>query len=816
MGYDRYADTRLLRLAFMKASKWHAGQQRRSGEPYIIHPLTVSGILADWRMDVGTIVAGLLHDSVEDMLNPDEALKRVVQYQSAILDILDDDPLQKTVTRRFAQIEAALQTSRKRTHISREAYNKSAEAINLLQKELRPVPAMKRRQIRSILDTVRDVTEGPDTRLEKIRLNFSDEIADIVNGVSKISDIKLKSREQQQVDNFRKLLLSITHDVRVLLVKFADRLHNIRTLEHLNPEKRERIARETLEVYAPLAVRFGMGKLRRDLEDESFKHLNPEEYEKLQSHVESMREQLEGYRDNVCAPLEELLHEKGIPAKVEGRVKHLFSIRQKMRRREKTFDEIYDLLAIRIIIDDSHTDTETATAKCYEALGYIHSRYNPLPGRLKDFIGNPKPNGYRSLHTTVRVDKGTVFEVQIRTLGMHRIAEVGVARHWMYKEGRVTRDIDEETSRVREILMQMEEERDPGTFLEQLKLELFPDEVFIVSPKGDVYHLPRGATPLDYAFAIHSEIGLHCSSAQVNGTIVPLNYQLRSGETVKIITHPSQKPSRDWLSIVRTGKARHRIKRWLKAEEFPFHLHLGQNLLEKALKKAGYKVDDAEWDKLCTSFAQSDVNHLYAAVGSGEVSVSGILSHLRQQRPEKPSAEDDQAKQLPPDSDLANIIDLSGLDNTMAHSAPCCSPIPGDEIIGFVTRGRGLSIHRKDCSNITSLMQEPDRVVAVKWGIKEDDPANVKPFTAMVIVFTSDSLGQLAKITNAIANKNVNIRQAQATSDSEGGVIKLTLDVQGRLHLNDIIRSLRDVPGVTKVDRQIAFSSPSTSASKAG
>ena len=389
-AYDRHADTRMLRLAYLKALKWHAGQFRKSGEPYITHPLSVADVLADWHMDTGTIAAGLLHDTVEDMLSPEKALERVAQHRAAVRDVLGDSPLSATVDKRFSQIETALQNARTRSHVPLETYRRCSEAINVLQRELRPAPPAARRRITGILDVLRDVTEGPDARLEKIRLNFSDEIANTVDGVSRISDYRLKSREQRQVDNFRKLLLSITHDVRVLLVKFADRLHNIRTLGHLPPEKRERIARETLDVYAPLAVRFGMGSLRRELEDEAFRHLYPEEYEKIRTRVEELGEQLDGYRDQVCKPLQELLQNRQIPAQVEGRVKHLYSIRQKMRGKEKTFDEIYDLLAIRVIIDDTTYDPETAFAKCYEALGYVHSRYSPLPGRLKDYIGSPQ------------------------------------------------------------------------------------------------------------------------------------------------------------------------------------------------------------------------------------------------------------------------------------------------------------------------------------------------------------------------------------------------------------------------------------------
>jgi len=632
-----------------------------------------------------------------------------------------------------------------------------------------------------------DVVEDTGTSLEEVRLHFGEDVALIVDGVTKISGIKLHNREERQIDNFRKMLLSIAKDVRVLLVKFADRLHNMRTLEFLPADKRERIARETLDVHAPLAHRFGMGRIRRELEDLAFKYVDPDAFTQLKARVEQKRDELRDHIDRMQASIEAALRERSIPAEVNGRIKHLYSTYRKMRTQGKAFGEIYDLVAIRVIVDTPN--------QCYDVLAYLHQTYRPLEGRFKDYIGNPKPNGYQSLHTTVIADHGMVVEVQIRTKKMHQIAEEGIARHWLYKEGHPTEDIDSQTRWVRQFLEWSEDVQDPQEFVEQLKIDLFPDEVFILTPKGDVIILPRGATALDFAFAVHTEVGLHCTTAQVNGAVVPLGHELTSCDRVKIITSATQKPRRDWLGLVKTSRARSRIRRVLREQEYTFNLAVGRDLLDKRLRKMNVHLTDEQWAEMVEAFNMRDRDRLYAAIGGGDISIDRVSDYLRPHEELEKEAEGEET-----DVDVSGGIALSGVDDPMVRFSRCCNPVPGDPVIGFITRGRGISVHHRDCPNVESLMLEPDRVVPVRW----EEPALVGgpgPFKTAIVVKSNDRIGLLSDVTSMISSTGANIRHAEIRTVDDGGHSAFLLEVKNLRQLKRTMAKLRRVPGVTEVYR---------------
>jgi GTP diphosphokinase / guanosine-3',5'-bis(diphosphate) 3'-diphosphatase len=796
-GYDQHADTHVLRRAYLQASKWHAGQRRVNGDPYIIHPLHVALILADWHMGVSTLAAALLHDTVEDMLNPAGAAEMVLEYQRELRRVIGKAVPRLQIDDLFLQIVNRLKKEDQRSHVSPNTFRKSSELINTIRERILGAPGLsvdQKNQVKAIIDLLRDVTEDRDSRLEKIYMKFNDEIGDIVKAVTKVSETEERSRIERQVDYYRILFLAMISDLRVLLLKFADRLHNMRTLGHLTEDRRNRIALESLEVYAPLAHRFGMAAVRRELEDTAFMYLVPDEHQRVGELVKGKEPLLHGYNERFCKPLSQKLREAGIPAEVTGRIKHYYSIFEKMRRRNRSFEEIYDLLALRVIIDGDDSQ------KCYEALGLLHKEFIPLPGRFKDYIANPKSNGYRSLHTTLKLDKGVVFEVQIRTGDMHEVAEIGIARHWVYKEGRSTPQIDEQTEQIWEFLQQMENEPDPQQFLSELKLNLFPDDVFPVSPRGDIQRLSRSATVLDFAFAIHTELGFHCYAGEVNGQFVTLDREVKSGDTVHILTQTSQKPSRDWLSIVKTSKAKNRIRRWLREHEYPLNRDVGKGLLDRMLRRHRFRLTDEEWAVLATAFNQSDRDHLYAAVGAGDVATTGVMDHLRQTRQEE--APPGPISREVDDPDVGEVIDLSGLDGTMAHAAVCCNPIPGDRIVGYITRGRGLSIHRSDCPNVASLKVEPERFVQVKWDATNDHPLT-GGFKASIVVDSEDRLGQLGKLSNTISNMGINIVSADANTVPGGGRFAFTVQVRTTEELDLVIERLRAAPGAVRVERRV-------------
>jgi GTP pyrophosphokinase len=636
------------------------------------------------------------------------------------------------------------------------------------------------------------VEDDVGTSIQEIELNFGNEIATIVDGVTKISQMQLHNREERQIDSFRKMLLAVAKDVRVLLVKFADRLHNLRTLDHLPPEKRSRIARETLDVYSPLAHRFGMARVRRELEEVAFRYVDAEAYAELETMVEQRRGELWSSIEHFCDDVRKGLAERGVPIDVSGRLKHLYSIYLKMQTQGKELSEIQDLLGVRIIVDTPD--------QCYDALAYLHQHYRPLEGRFKDYIGSPKPNGYQSLHTTVTDNQRTVVEVQIRTQKMHEVAEEGIARHWLYKEGRATGDIDAQTRWVRQFLEWSEDVRDPNEFYEQLKIDLFPDEIFALTPKGDVVPLTKGATALDFAFAVHTEVGLHASGANVNGRFVPLGHVLHTSDSVKITRSNSQKPSRDWLGLVKTTKARTKIRQWLRQAEFSLNMDIGCDLVEKRVKKAGLTLTDADWESVAVAFNMKDRDHLYAAVGAGDLAPERVFDHIRSvvgtpSAKETPSPKETQ----PSDVEVGGIV-LTGMDNPMVRFAQCCNPVPGDPVLGFITRGRGLTIHHRECPNMPSLREDLGRLISVRWEAK-DVVGGAGPFKTAIIVKGSDRVGLLSNVTSTIAATGANIRHAEIRTTPEVAQSAFLLEVKNLKQLKRIISKLQKVPNVTEVHR---------------
>ncbi len=694
------ADVELLRRAYVYAARAHRGQVRRSGEPYLVHPLEVAYILADLELDDATVATGLLHDAVEDS-------------QATIEDI-----------------EAA----------------------------------------------------------------FGREIATIVDGVTKLARIDFASPEERQAENIRKMILAMTSDIRVLLVKLADRLHNMRTLEHMPEEKQRRIARETLEIYVPLAHRLGLGRIRAELEELGFQYSEPETFHELQERLEEKRDASDRLIREVRERLRGELERHGIEAEIHGRVKSFYSIWRKMQAQKIDIDQVYDVIAFRII---------TGTVKeCYGALGIVHSLWPPVPGRFKDFIAMPKPNLYQSLHTTVMSDAGYPFEVQIRTHEMHRIAEEGIAAHWRYKEqGKLT---DREVAGVqwlRQVLEWQKEVRDSKEFLRYVKIDLYNAEVYVFTPKGRVISLPRGATPIDFAYAIHTEVGHQCVGARVNGRLVPLKTPLESGDLVEIITRPGHQPSRDWLSIARTTRARSKIRAFLRAAEREKAIEVGRSLLEKEMRRLGIaarQVPDEARDEALRKLRLDSPEDLWEALGRGKVTPAQYLDLV------VPGREGEARRE----SLLGRVTDLfrrvkgqdkvlvRGLNDTLVSLARCCNPIPGDAIVGYVTRGRGISVHTEDCPNLESLRVEPDRFIEVDWAVEGGS------FPVGLRVVTQDRPGMLARVAEKLESEKINIRHADAGVDEHGrGVIAVVAEVTDRAQLERLMDQLRRIEGVHHVER---------------
>lgn len=639
-----------------------------------------------------------------------------------------------------------------------------------------------------------DVVEDADVRTEDIAREFGTEVAGIVDGLTKISSLTFRSSAEEQVENYRKLLLSIARDARVIVIKLADRLHNMRTLEHLSPDRRQRIALETREIYAPLAHRFGMAGVKAELEDLAFKFLEPEEYRELVQQVAAKRAVREQMILKLKTPLEYELKRAGIEwFEVTGRPKHLWSIYQKMRKRGKTFDEIYDLMAVRVIV--------RTVPDCYHVLGIIHHNWTPIQERIKDYIASPKSNAYQSLHTTIFGPGGQLFEVQIRTQEMHRTAEYGIAAHWLYKADRARDELDQHLGWFRQLLELQQDTHSPEEFLEFLKIDLYQDEIFVFTPKGDVKRLPKGSTPIDFAFHVHTDVGLKCQGAKVNGRIAPLHRELKSGETIEILTSPNAKPSRDWLNHVRTARARHKIKQWIKHEEEKVSLALGKEILARELRRRRLDLpDDARLARAAQQLSLADGPGLEIAVGRGDVVLGQVIRALYPELPHD-------ALQEPKPTVFGRVIDrirlgrgikIQGVDGLMVRYAQCCQPVPGDPVVGYVTQGRGISIHRADCPNLLTLSAE-ERRVDIDWQETEGEAFRVR-----LAVAADDRRGLYADLMEAISQTGTNIRGADLHTKDGSVFGTIFVEVDNLPHLVKVLKAVRRVKGVTQVERREA------------
>jgi guanosine-3',5'-bis(diphosphate) 3'-pyrophosphohydrolase len=700
------ADVELLRRAYVFSAFEHKGQVRHSGEPYLVHPLEVADLLADMKLDVVAVGAGLLHDIVEDTQTP----------------------------------------------------------------------------------------------IERIKELFGADIAHVVEGVTKLGAIPFSSSEERQAENFRKMLLAMVDDIRVILVKLADRLHNMRTLHHLPEERRIKIAQETRDIYAPIANRLGMSKLKNELEELAFKYLESKPYEALRQRVEARRRATEGHIEELRTTITATLAEAQVPIiQIDGRIKRLFSIHQKLKKQKIDLDQVYDFMALRIVVH--------SIKDCYAALGIIHQTWSPVPGRIKDFIAMPRPNGYQSLHTSVVSDRGFPFEVQIRTAEMHRVAEEGIAAHWKYKEGRLGADRDEQYFIwLRQLLEFQQEVRDPQEFLQNLKIELYPEEVYIFTPKGEVKALPRDATPVDFAYAIHTDVGHRCVGSRVNGKMVPLRTRLRNGDIVEVMTAPGHHPSRDWLNFVVTSRARNKIKHYIHAEEKTRSLELGKKVFEKEARRYGLSlkslVEGPTFAAALNDYGYAKADELYAALGYGKLAVKTVLAKLVPQEQLKETPESGFAQ-------VANVvrrvlgpaedkIKVRGFDDLMVFRARCCNPIRGEKIIGYITRGKGVSVHSAACTNVVNLLYDPERKIDVEW----DKGTDASPYTVRLSLQVEDRKGILADVTSKIAGINTNIRNVEATSDADQrGRIDMTVEISDVKHLQKVVKALRAVEGVVDVER---------------
>ena len=637
-----------------------------------------------------------------------------------------------------------------------------------------------------------DTIEDTPITSEEIKSMFGEEVAMLVDGMTKLSRMELQSREQREADNFRKMIVAMAKDIRVILIKLADRLHNMRTLKSLPPEKQKRIAQETLDIYAPLANRLGISRIKTELEDLAFMYLNPEAYKDLAQKVNKRRIERESYINELIEIIRGQLAEHGYKGEVRGRPKHFYSIYQKMEKQGISFEDVYDLIAIRII-----TDTKV---NCYAILGLIHSLWTPVPGRFKDFIGVPKSNLYQSLHTTVIGPKGERVEFQIRTEEMHRLAEEGIAAHWRYKEkSAVSQREEQQFAWLRQLLEWQRDLPDAKEFMETVKGDLFPDVVYVFTPRGDVKELPQGSTPVDFAFSVHTDIGQQCVGAKVNGKIVPLKHVLRNGDKIEVITQTGHTPSRDWLKFVKTSKARTRIKAWLKAEERRRSILLGRELLEKDLRKHELnpskilKSDDLV--KVANDMSHNTLDDLLAAIGYGKVSAHMVANKIAPDRPHiEPIPKKPPQKQTKPSG---NSMKISGMENMLIHLSKCCNPVPGDKVVGFITRGRGVSIHTVDCPNVGELTFDKERLVEVSWGDFQPGAHAVK-----ISVRTEDKPGLLANVSSSISAAEANITHAEAiTGDDKQATLNFTIDIKDVEHLNRIIKNIEVINGVLDVKR---------------
>ena len=643
-----------------------------------------------------------------------------------------------------------------------------------------------------------DVVEDTLTTLEYLEEIFGPEIAHIVDSLTKISQIYFTSTEQKQAENFRKMLLAMSDDIRVIIVKLADRLHNMRTLRHLKLSRREAIARETLEIYAPLAHRLGMGRIRGELEDLAFSFLDPKSYKGLKDTLEKKRKVDAAFLEEVRGIVQEKMQEHDIRGTTEVRIKRIYSIDQKLRRQRISLDQVYDLLAIRIITED--------IKNCYATLGIIHNTWRPVPGRIKDFIAMPRPNMYQSLHTSV-IAKGQPFEVQIRTAEMHRVAEEGIAAHWKYKDGKLVADNreDQRVSWLRHLVEWQQEMKDPTDFLSTLKVDLYPEEVYTFTPRGKVVTLPSDATSVDFAYAIHTEVGDTCVGSKINGRLSPLKTRLSNGDIVEIVTQKGHTPSRDWLNFVKTSLARNKIRHWLTVQERKKSVELGRKLLEKEARK--YKVNIKELSEsgrlieVAPEYGCSKLDDLYSGIGYGRISVRAVLEKVEPELLKSPAAQ--QSKISSAVKRVLRLgenvkIQVKGMDDLLVYRAKCCNPIRGENIVGYITRGKGVSVHSKECPNVQNLMYEPDRKIDVEWAGRPDD---TESYAVHLAVVSRDRTGILAEISSAVSDVNANILDLSARTDEERGVIDMTVEIPDMKHLEKVIGSIRQLDGVYDVMR---------------
>jgi GTP diphosphokinase / guanosine-3',5'-bis(diphosphate) 3'-diphosphatase len=714
-GYHPDPDLDLVKKAYVYSAKVHQGQIRKTGEPYLVHPLEVAGLLAEMKLDEASVVTGLLHDTIEDTL----------------------------ATR------------------------------------------------------------------EEIAELFGEEIADLVEGVTKLSQFSAaNTQEEKQAENFRKMVVAMAKDIRVLLVKLADRTHNMRTLDAMKPESQERIARETLDIYAPLANRLGIQWIKSELEDLSFKYLRPDDWRELSVKLEARAKEKEKFVEGVVEVIRQKLADSGLTkADVSGRVKHVYSIWRKMRQLDAEFEQIQDVIAFRVIVD--------TVADCYESLGNIHALWKPVPGRFKDYIAIPKPNLYQSLHTTVIGPSGERIEVQIRTAEMHKIAEEGVAAHWAYKEkgrdGKGQEALSKKDAAsfgwLRQLVEFQKEVADPREFLETVKVDLFSDEVFVFTPKGAVKSLPRGATPVDFAYTIHTEVGERCVGAKVNGKLVPLRYKLKNGDTVEILTSPHSHPSKDWLTFVKTSRAQARIRQFIRQAEHRRSIEIGREVAEREFRRFGITLNKVhkggELEKAANALGYRIADDLLAGIGYGKVSAGDVLRHLvPAEKLAQPNVAD-----AAPTSRITEIfrkmarrpvggVRLSGIDDVLVRFGRCCNPVPGDGIVGFITRGRGVTVHTASCDKVLGV--DPDRRVDVAWDVKGDFKRPVS-----IRVITTDRPGILAKISQTFSEAGVNISQAscRSTTPGERAVNDFEVTIGDLKQLNAVIRSIERIEGVQSVKR---------------
>jgi guanosine-3',5'-bis(diphosphate) 3'-pyrophosphohydrolase len=646
-----------------------------------------------------------------------------------------------------------------------------------------------------------DVVEDTLTTPERIREKFGEDVAHIVEGVTKIGAIPFSSSEERQAENFRKMLLAMVDDIRVILVKLADRLHNMRTLQHIPEDRRLRVAQETIDIYAPIANRLGMSRIKNELEELSFRYLEPSAYESLRTKVEAKRQPMEGLIESLTAAIRTKLDEAQVPViSIDGRLKRLYSIWLKLKRQKIDFEQVYDFVALRIV---------TPSVKdSYAALGIIHQTWSPVPGRIKDFIAIPRPNGYQSLHTSVISERGFPFEVQIRTEEMHRLAEEGIAAHWKYKEGRVGAGRDEQYFQwLRQLLEWQQEVRDPQEFLANLRIDLYPEEVYTFTPRGAVKVLPKGATAIDFAYAIHTDVGHQCVGARVNGRMVPLRTRLQNGDIVEIVRNASHKPSRDWLAFAVTSRARNKIKHLIQSEEKERAIELGRRVFDKEARRFGLNpaklIESDAWSNLTTQFSVPKPDDVLAQIGYGKLSPRQILDalvppeQLKEQAPEHPVVS--AVKRVLRPGASPDRIKVRGADDLMVFRARCCNPIRGEKIVGYITRGKGVSVHSANCANVVNLMYDPERRIDVEW----DKGTDAAPYTVRLTMEVEDRKGILAELSAKIAGINTNITNMEATTGDRRGRIEMTIEIKDVKHLEKVIKSIRGVEGVLDVERAV-------------